>query len=448
MAKKQKPYYVCSACGYRSEGWLGHCPQCDSWNTMEEFFPAASGKRGKQASGAELIPLMTTKLPPEQRLSTGISELDHVLGGGNVCGSVTLIGGDPGIGKSTLLLQMLDVYHSSKKKLFISGEESLHQIQNRAQRLQIKGQNIFYSNVTNLEQIEQALRSEQPGVAVIDSIQTMLSENIDGLPGNISQLRYTTAQLVRLAKELNISLFIIGHVTKEGGLAGPKVLEHLVDTVLYFEGDNKADFRILRSVKNRFGPVNEIALFRMENNGLLPVANPSELFLNPDVEDRMGTAVVAIMEGNRPVLIEVQALVSKTQFGVPQRTAVGIDHRRMNLLLAVLEKKCGKPFSFYDVFIKTAGGIRVTDPAADLGICMALVSSMDEHPLPRDAVFVGEVGLNAELRPVNQIVERIREADKLGFKRVVVPESKQRINLKLNCKIEKHRKLQDFLEEI
>ncbi len=445
MAKKQKPYYVCNACGYRSEGWLGRCPQCDSWNTMEEIFPTAPGKRSIQSSEAELVPLMSTERPPEQRLSTGISELDHVMGGGNVLGSVTLIGGDPGIGKSTLLLQMLDVYQSTKKKLFISGEESLHQIQNRAQRLKIKGQNIFYSNVTNLEQIEQTLRSEQPGVAVIDSIQTMLSENIDGLPGNISQLRYTTAQLVRLAKELNISLFIIGHVTKEGGLAGPKVLEHLVDTVLYFEGDNKADFRILRSVKNRFGPVNEIALFRMENSGLLPVANPSELFLNPDVEDRMGTAVVAIMEGKRPVLIEVQALVSKTQFGVPQRTAVGIDHRRMNLLLAVLEKKCGKPFSFYDVFIKTAGGIRVTDPAADLGICMALISSMDENPLPRDAVYVGEVGLNAEIRPVNQIMERIREADKLGFKQVVIPESKQQIHLKLNCKIEKQRKLQDLI---
>ncbi|EHO42593.1 DNA repair protein RadA [Caldithrix abyssi DSM 13497] len=444
MARKNKPYYVCSACGYRSEGWLGRCPQCDSWNTMEEFFPAAQNKT--RGPAAELLPLMTAEVAPEHRLSTGISELDHVLGGGNVLGSVTLVGGDPGIGKSTLLLQMLDSYKSQKKKLFISGEESLHQIQNRAQRLKISGQNVYYSNVTNLEQIEQALRHELPGVAVIDSIQTILSEKIDGLPGNISQLRYTTAHLVRLAKELNISLFIIGHVTKEGSLAGPKVLEHLVDTVLYFEGDNKADFRILRSVKNRYGPVNEIALFRMESYGLMAVDNPSELFLNLDVEDRMGTAVVAIMEGNRPVLIEVQALVSKTQFGVPQRTAMGIDHRRMNLLLAVLEKKCGKPFSFYDVFIKTAGGIRVTDPAADLGICMALVSSMDENPLPREAVYIGEVGLNAELRPVNQIVERIREADKLGFRRVVAPDSKQKIHLNVQCKVERRRKLQDLIE--
>lgn len=448
MAKKKKAYFVCNACGYRSEGWLGRCPQCNSWNTMEEVLPQSKRSSKTNATTGQLLPLMTAQVPPEYRISTGIDELDHVLGGGNVCGSVTLVGGDPGIGKSTLLLQMLDSYQSDGKKLFISGEESLHQIQNRAQRLQLTGHNVFYSNSTTLEEIEQLLRDEQPVVAVVDSIQTILSENIDGLPGNIGQLRYSTAQLVQLAKELNIALFLIGHVTKEGGLAGPKVLEHLVDTVLYFEGDNKADFRILRSVKNRYGAVNEIALFRMESRGLVPISNPSELFLNLEVEDRMGTAVVAIMEGNRPVLVEVQALVSKTQFGVPQRTASGIDHRRMNLLLAVLEKKCGKPFSFYDVFIKTAGGIRLTDPAADLGICMALISSMDENPLPRDAVYVGEVGLNAELRPVNQIVERIREADKLGFKRVVVPESKQRIHLKLNCKIEKHRKLQDLLEEI
>ncbi len=369
----------------------------------------------------ELIPLLSAEVPQEIRRSTGINELDHVLGGGNVIGSVTLIGGDPGIGKSTLLLQMLDSYRSEEKKVFISGEESLHQIKNRAVRLGIKDEHVYFQTIGTLEQIEQLLEKHRPAVAVIDSIQTVMSEKIDGLPGNISQLRFSTAELVRLAKEHNISLFIIGHVTKEGGLAGPKVLEHLVDTVLYFEGDNKADFRILRSVKNRYGPVNEIALFRMESNGLIPVANPSELFLNPDVEDRMGTAVVAIMEGNRPVLIEIQALVSKTQFGVPQRTASGIDHRRMNLLLAVLEKKLGKPFGFYDVFIKTAGGIRITDPAADLGICMALISSFEEKPLPRDAVFIGEVGLNAELRAVHQVNERIKEAHKLGFQKVIIP---------------------------
>ncbi|NOX89947.1 MAG: DNA repair protein RadA [Calditrichaeota bacterium] len=446
MAKKDHIYYVCSECGYRTEGWLGRCPQCSSWNTLEEHVRKTSAQKRKETSKAKLVPLLEGEdEEEEERFSTGIGELDLVLGGGNVTGSVTLVGGDPGIGKSTLLLQMLDSYKTPQKKLYISGEESLHQIRNRARRLGVRGENLFYLNVTNLEQIEQFLNEHQPGVVVIDSIQTILSEMIDGLPGNISQLRYTTAKLVRISKELNSALFIIGHVNKEGGLAGPKVLEHLVDTVLYFEGDNKADFRILRSIKNRYGPVNEIALFRMESRGLIPVANPSELFLNLDVEDRMGTAVVAIMEGNRPVLIEVQALVSKTQFGMPQRTASGIDHRRMNLLLAVLEKKCGKPFSFYDVFIKTAGGIRLTDPAADLGICMALVSSLEENPLPRDAVFVGEVGLNAEIRPVNQIVERIREADKLGFKRVVIPDSRQNVRLNAKCKIEKRRKLPDLL---
>ncbi len=448
MAKKLRPYFICSVCGYRSEGWLGRCPQCESWNTLEEHLPATAAARGKSNSRIpEPLPLLKAKVAMEQRRSTGIGELDHVLGGGNVVGSVTLIGGDPGIGKSTLLLQMLNSYDAPRgKRLFISGEESLHQIKNRAQRLQIASPAIFYLNVTNLEDIQAVLEKERPPVAVIDSIQTIASETIDGLPGNISQLRYTTAQLVRVAKELNISLFIIGHVTKEGGLAGPKVLEHLVDTVLYFEGENQADFRILRSVKNRYGPVNEIALFRMESRGLLPVGNPSELFLNLDVEDRMGTAVVAIMEGNRTVLVEVQALVSKTQFGVPQRTAVGIDHRRMNLLLAVLEKKCGKPFSFYDVFIKTAGGIRLTDPAADLGICMALISSMDENPLPRDAVYVGEVGLNAEIRPVNQIVERIKEAQKLGFKQMVVPESKQKLYPIPNLNIKKCQNLKFLIK--
>ncbi len=448
MAKKQHVYFLCSECGYRSEKWLGRCPQCGAWNSFEEQIELSQKhKATAKGTSTDLIPLLSAQVPEETRRSTGINELDHVLGGGSVVGSVTLIGGDPGIGKSTLLLQMLDSYKCEGKKVFISGEESLHQIKNRAKRLGVSEPNLYYQNITSLERIEQLLEKHLPAVVVIDSIQTIMSEDIDGLPGNISQLRYTTARLVHLAKENNISMFIIGHVTKEGGLAGPKVLEHLVDTVLYFEGEAKADFRILRSVKNRYGPVNEIALFRMEATGLIPVDNPSELFLNLDVEDRMGTAVVAIMEGNRPVLIEIQALVSKTQFGVPQRTASGIDHRRMNLLLAVLEKKIGKPFSFYDVFIKTAGGIRVNDPAADLGICMALVSSFEESPLPRDAVFIGEVGLNAELRPVHQLVDRIKEADKLGFKRMFVPDSRQKVNLKLNGRVESFKKLSELLEK-
>ena len=448
MAKKQHVYFLCSECGYRLEKWLGKCPQCGAWNSFEEQVELPKkAKSGRREGSTELIPLLTAEVPEEARYSTGIGELDHVLGGGNVVGSVTLIGGDPGIGKSTLLLQMLDSFRTKEKKVFISGEESLHQIKNRAKRLGVSEPNLYFQNMTSLEQIEHLLLKHRPGVAVIDSIQTVMSEDIDGLPGNISQLRYTTAGLVRLAKENNISLFIIGHVTKEGGLAGPKVLEHLVDTVLYFEGDNKADYRILRSVKNRYGPVNEIALFRMESKGLIPVANPSELFLNPDVDDRMGTAVVAIMEGNRPMLIEIQALVSKTQFGVPQRTASGIDHRRMNLLLAVLEKKIGKPFGFYDVFIKTAGGIRVGDPAADLGICMALLSSLEEKPLPPDAVFIGEVGLNAELRPVHQVVERIKEADKLGFKNVIVPEFRRKLNLRVKAKVRPFKKLNEILSQ-
>ncbi len=427
MSKKNKSFFVCNTCGYQSLRWLGKCPECSTWGSLEEqIIKKQSAHSAAGQSAAKLIPLNEEQNFSEKRIPTGIDELNRVLGGGIVTGSIVMVGGDPGIGKSTIMLQMLDKMKDVDKKVYISGEESLSQIQQRARRLQITGQNIFFVNDTNLETILAALEKEKPGVVVIDSIQTIASENIDGIPGNSSQLRYCTAHLVQAAKQNQISIFLVGHVTKDGAIAGPKILEHIVDTVLYFEGDNQVDYRILRSVKNRFGAVNEIALFQMEKNGLIPVANPSEIFLNTDQNDRQGTAVVAVMEGNRPMLVEVQALVAKTQFGIPQRTATGIEHRRMNLLLAVLEKKCTKPFSFYDVFLKTADGLKLDEPATDLGICMALISSMDELILANTTVYIGEVGLNGELRPVSRLQERINEAVKLGFKRIVIPKSKNR----------------------
>lgn len=425
MSKSVKSVFICKTCGYQSLRWLGKCPECASWDSLEEqIIEKKSGKRDTASSTpVEIVPLLETSPDNEVRLSTGISELDTVLGGGNVLGSVVMIGGDPGIGKSTLMLQMLDKIDEKRvgKKIYVSGEESLGQIQQRAKRLGISAGDIYFLNETNLEKLVATLEKNQPALVIIDSVQTLASERLDGIPGYSSQLRFCTAQLVQMAKQTQTSIFLVGHVTKEGSIAGPKILEHIVDTVLYFEGENKADIRILRATKNRFGAVNEIALFQMGRAGLTAVKNPSEIFLSASAEDREGSAVVAVIEGNRPILVEVQALVAKTQFGMPQRTATGIGHRRMNLLLAVLEKKFRKPFGFHDVFIKTAAGLRIDEPAADLGICMALVSSMDNRALDPDIVYIGEVGLSGELRTASYTQERISEAEKLGFKQIIVP---------------------------
>lgn len=443
MAKKDKTVFICSECGYQSARWLGRCPQCSAWDSLKEEIIAGT-KSPRPGKAAPLIPLLEGKPKPVQRFHSGIGELDRVLGGGIVPGSMVMIGGDPGIGKSTLMLQMLDKLQAQSPKIYISGEESFDQIQRRALRLQLKDSRISFMNETDLESILSTLEKHQPAVVVVDSIQTVSSEQLEGVPGNVSQLRFAASRLMQMAKHNNISIFVVGHVTKDGTIAGPKILEHLVDTVLYFEGEQKADFRIIRVVKNRFGPVNEIAIFQMDGTGLIPVSNPSELFLNLEQADRQGTAVVAVLEGRRPVLVEVQALVSKTQFGMPQRTATGIEHKRMNLLLAVLEKKCGKPFSFYDVFIKTAGGLRVDEPAADLAICMALISGLDEQNAGYRTAYIGEVGLSGELRAASQMQERINEAEKLGFEQIIIPKGKKNLTAK-KARIKAFARIQDLI---
>ncbi len=445
MNKKSKTIFVCSACGYQSLRWLGKCTECGTWDSFEEqvHIKKTEKTQGTAVTG-ELITLDSKEVIEEDRTVTKIKELNRVLGGGIVTGSVVMIGGDPGIGKSTLMLQMLNHLPEDSKKIYISGEESFNQIRQRARRLSIDGSDIFFLNDTNLENVIANLEKHQPQIVIIDSIQTLASEMIEGIPGNAGQLRFCTSRLVQLAKQNNIAIFLVGHVTKDGAIAGPKILEHIVDTVLYFEGDTQSDYRILRTTKNRFGAINEIALFRMGSHGLIAVSNPSELFLNMEQNDRQGTAVVTVLEGNRPMLVEVQALVTKTQFGMPQRTATGIDHRRMNLLLAVLEKKCGKPFSFHDVFIKTAAGLRLDEPAADLGICMALISSLEDKSMEKHTIYIGEVGLSGEIRSVQRISERLKEAERLGFQKAIIPKTKEALP-NTNLKVNQVKQIQELL---
>lgn len=421
MKPKVKSIFVCQQCSYESMKWLGKCPECDAWSSFQEETRTTVKESTQHRTGPKAIPLYSAQQEKYERLLTNIAEFDRTLGGGLVPGSVTIIGGDPGIGKSTLMLQVLDKIKSSGKMLYVSGEESQRQVQLRGERLGLKNENVLFSSETNLENLLTLIGDTAAGAVIIDSIQTLYSDEIESIPGNISQLRMCTARLTRYAKENTVPVIIVGHITKEGNIAGPKVLEHMVDTVLYFEGDNQYDYRILRCTKNRFGPVNEIGLFRMTALGLEELTNPSDIFLSGDGEINSGNAVVAVLEGNRTFLLQVQALVSKTQFGMPQRTASGIDHRKMNLLLAVLEKRFGKPFGFYDVFVKVSGGLKIDEPAADLAICMALVSSFTDKPLPPKTVFIGEIGLGGEIRRVNRLEERVRESLKLGYENVVIP---------------------------
>jgi DNA repair protein RadA/Sms len=422
MKNKSKTIFVCQQCGYSSAKWLGKCPDCESWSSFQEEIQSVKDLKKKSShSPIQAKPLLDGNVEEYKREQSNFKEFDRTIGGGMVHGSAILIGGDPGIGKSTLMLHLLDGINQNKISLYVSGEESQNQILMRAKRIGATNSGIHYSNETNVENLLSLFSNLKPDIIIIDSIQTLYSNEIDSIPGNISQLRMCANELLRYTKENGITLFLIGHVTKEGSIAGPKVLEHMVDTVLYFEGDSQYDYRILRSVKNRFGPVNEIGLFRMSELGLEAVSNPSELFLETADHQNSGNAVTALLEGNRTILIQVQALVTKTQFGNPQRTATGIDHRRMNLLLAVLEKRCGKPFAFYDVFLKAAGGLRIDEPAADLAICMALISSFEDKSLPAGTVYIGEVGLNGEIRNVNRLSERIKECINLGYKNIYAP---------------------------
>lgn len=425
MAKAKKSIYFCQNCGHEESKWLGQCPMCRGWNTfVEEKVTVSKGTAAKNTvREAEVVTLSSVSTDQEDRMQTEIEELDRVLGGGVVPGSLVLVGGDPGIGKSTLLLQVCKrLSDQGRKVLYISGEESLKQIKLRANRMGTFSDHLLLLCETNLETIRQVIEREHPAVAVIDSIQTMYSEEVTAAPGSVSQVREATNTLMQIAKGLNITIFIVGHVTKEGTVAGPRVLEHMVDTVLYFEGDRHASYRILRGVKNRFGSTNEIGVFEMRETGLEEVPNPSEYMLNGRPEDASGSVVACSMEGTRPILMEIQALVCRSNFGMPRRTAAGTDYNRVNLLMAVLEKRVGLPLSNYDAYINIAGGIRMNEPAIDLGIVMAIVSSYKNQSISPGTIVFGEVGLSGEVRAVSMPEQRVAEARKLGFKTCIMPQ--------------------------
>lgn len=429
MATKIKTRYFCQECGYESAKWLGQCPGCRAWNTFveEPVAVTAGGKEIKKpnAGGPQSRPAVLNEISMEEesRIPTGIGELDRVLGGGIVNGSLTLVGGDPGIGKSTLLLQMCrNLSFSGKKLLYVSGEESLRQIKMRALRIGDFADSMELYCETNLTQIEAVIKERSPQVVIIDSIQTMYNEEVNAAPGSVSQVRESTGVLLRLAKGLGISVFIVGHVTKEGTVAGPRVLEHMVDTVLYFEGDRHASYRILRGVKNRFGSTNEIGVFEMRQEGLVEVKNPSEFMLNGRPEGANGSVVSCSMEGTRPMLTEIQALVCHSNFGIPRRQTTGTDFNRVNLLMAVLEKRLGMQIGGCDAYVNIAGGIKITEPAIDLGIVLAIMSSFRNRPVPEGLIAFGEVGLSGEVRAVSMAEQRVREAAKLGFTECILPQ--------------------------
>lgn len=424
MAKGKKSVFFCQNCGHEESKWLGQCPVCRQWNTFVEEKVRLSKGTDSSKLAREMAPVALTSIRTDKddRKQTGIAELDRVLGGGIVPGSLVLVGGDPGIGKSTLLLQVCQRLAADQQKiLYISGEESLKQIKLRADRMGSFSEYLYVLCETNIETIRLAIEKEKPSLVVIDSIQTMYSEEVASAPGSVSQVREATNIFMQIAKGMGISVFIVGHVTKEGTVAGPRVLEHMVDTVLYFEGDRHASYRILRGVKNRFGSTNEIGVFEMRRDGLREVANPSEFMLSGRPENASGSVVACSMEGTRPILLEIQALVCRTNFGMPRRTAAGTDYNRVNLLMAVLEKRMGLPLSNYDAYVNIAGGMRINEPALDLGIVMAIVSSYKNRYIPEDLLVFGEVGLSGEVRAVAMPEQRVSEAAKLGFKTCVIP---------------------------
>ena len=423
MAKGKKTVFFCQNCGHEESKWLGQCPMCKEWNTfVEERVTMAKTAAVKDRKELRAVPLSQVQTEAEERVSTHINELDRVLGGGIVPGSLILVGGDPGIGKSTLLLQVCrELARTEKKVLYISGEESLRQIKLRAQRMGEFTEHLLLLCETNLELIRQAIERERPETVVIDSIQTMFSEEVGSAPGSVSQVREATNALMQLAKGLCITIFIVGHVTKEGTVAGPRVLEHMVDTVLYFEGDRHASYRILRGVKNRFGSTNEIGVFEMRQDGLREVKNASEFMLDGRPEHASGSVVACSMEGTRPILLEIQALVCESNLGIPRRTAAGTDYNRVNLLMAVLEKRIGYRLANYNAYVNIAGGIKINEPAVDLGIVMAIVSSYKNRPLDERTIVFGEVGLSGEVRAVSMPEQRVQEAKKLGFETCIMP---------------------------
>lgn len=424
MAKREKRLHVCQSCGYQAPKWLGRCPDCGQWDTLAEEIlkPAEAVVRPLSTGEAESIDALESA--PESRWKSGLTEFDRILGGGVVPGSLVLIGGDPGIGKSTLMLQVLHRFSCQDLKvLYLSGEESQQQIKLRAERLEIRSENLFVMTGTCIEDIFLKLESLNPDLVAVDSIQTVYSDAVESAPGSVAQLKEGAARFMAFAKQSGTPIFLVGHVTKEGAIAGPKVLEHLVDTVLYFEGDRGHVFRILRSVKNRFGSTNEIGVFEMKGTGLVEVNNPSNLFLQERPRGVPGSVVISCIEGTRPLLVEVQALVGPSPLGMPRRTAIGIDHNRIALLVAVLGKRVGLELADQDIFVNIAGGMRVDEPAADLGIVCAMMSSYLDKPLSGELVVFGEVGLAGEIRGVTHPDLRIKEAVKMGFSRCLMPRS-------------------------
>lgn len=427
MAKGKTSVYFCQQCGFESSKWMGQCPGCKEWNSfveevVEKKSAGAQAKVGQALADANPLPLSKIEYTNDERTTTNIGELDRVLGGGIVKGSLVLVGGDPGIGKSTLLLQVCRELSNKKLNvLYISGEESMQQIKIRAERIGSFSDTLEILSETNLDTIRAVIEKKKPEIVIIDSIQTMYNEEVGSAPGSVSQVRESTGVLMQIAKGMGITIFIVGHVTKEGVVAGPRVLEHMVDTVLYFEGDRHEAYRILRGVKNRFGSTNEIGVFEMRNEGLIEVTNPSEYMLSGKPKDASGSIVACSMEGTRPILLEVQALVCHTFYNFPKRTATGTDANRVSLLLGVLEKRLNIKFSEDDTYINIAGGIRMSEPAMDLGIVLAAISSKKDIAISDDVICFGEVGLSGEVRAVNMAEQRVMEARKLGFKKCILP---------------------------
>lgn len=450
MTVKTKSVFSCTECGAQASKWSGQCPGCSGWNTLVETVAVSDSNRNTRFQAltptASSQSLDAVALDGASRFSTGLVELDRVLGGGMVVGSVVLIGGDPGIGKSTLLIQALTAISQDAKVLYVTGEESAQQVALRAQRLGVKDARVQLLAENHIETILSCAAAEQPQVMVIDSIQAVFTELLQSAPGSVAQVRESAAQLVRFAKHNNTGLFLVGHVTKEGILAGPRVLEHMVDTVLYFEGDSSSQFRIIRAIKNRFGAVNEIGVFAMTETGLRIVNNPSAMLVSKQGDAVSGTVVLATQEGTRPLLVEVQALVDQSHLANPRRVSVGLDQNRLGMLLAVLHRHAGVTTYDQDVFINVAGGVRITETAADLAIVTATMSSLTDRPAGRDLVVFGEIGLAGEVRPVQRGQDRIREAAKLGFKRVLIPAANRPKNVDVGIEVIAVKRVAEALE--
>jgi len=425
---KAKTIFVCNECGNESPKWLGKCPACNSWNTffeqkIEKY--TDTNKMEKKINNTPK-PLNTYVGQEANRTSTGFSELDRVLGGGLVKGSLILLGGEPGIGKSTLILQLCESVKGEGKVLYVSGEESAEQIKLRADRLEVKNDDLLFLGETDIDVVKEAIGEIKPKLVIIDSIQTMYSDEISAAAGSVSQVREITSQIMRVCKSQQITTIIIGHVTKEGNIAGPRVLEHMVDTVLYLEGERYNTYRILRAVKNRFGSTNEIGMFEMKQEGMCEVTNPSDILITEREDNPSGSCIVASIEGTRPILVEMQALTAATVFGMPKRTANGFDYNRMAVLIAVLEKRAGLSIGNHDVYLNIAGGMRLSEPATDLGIIATVASAYKNVPIPQTTVVMGEVGLTGEVRRINLIEKRLKEAEKLGFKTCIIPENNKK----------------------